>query len=60
MKHYVIKDEDRSVKEDPEELDLDCDVDVSNKVSIPALCSSDEESEDHSAILYLPMAPEVF
>ena len=34
-------------------------MDVSSKVAIPALCSSDEESEDSSALVYLPIAPEV-
>jgi len=56
---FDIEDEDRSVKEDPEELDLEVEVDVSSKVSIPALCSSDEETEDSTAVLYLPIAPEV-
>jgi len=56
---FDIEDEDRSVKEDTEELDLDIDVDVSEKVAIPALCSSDEETEDGAALLYLPIAPEV-
>ena len=48
------------MKEDAEELVLaDCEVDVSTTVPIPALCSSDEESEDSTAVLYLPIAPEV-
>ena len=29
------------------------------QVPIPALCSSDEESDDKSALVYLPIAPEV-
>jgi len=56
---FDVEDEDRSVKEDEQELDLDVEVDVSSKVAIPALCSSDEESEDSSALVYLPIAPEV-
>jgi len=53
------EDEDRSVKSDNEELDLEVDVDVSTKAPIPAFCSSDEEDEDATALLYLPIAPEV-
>merc|ERR1712013_552311 len=37
--------------------DLEVDVDVSTKAPIPAFCSSDEE--DATALLYLPIAPEV-
>merc|ERR1719219_1178455 len=44
---------------DNEELDLEVDVDVSTKAPIPAFCSSDEEDEDATALLYLPIAPEV-
>jgi len=53
------EDEDRSVKSDNEELDLEVDVDVSTKAPIPAFCSSDEEDEDSTALLYLPIAPEI-
>ena len=31
----------------------------SRQAPIPAFCSSDEEEEDTSALLYLPIAPEV-
>merc|ERR1711915_609570 len=41
------------------ELDLEVDVDVSTKAPIPAFCSSDEEDEDSTALLYLPIAPEI-
>jgi len=56
---FDIEDEDRSIKEDEEQLDIDLEVDVSTKEPIPALCSSDEESDDKSALVYLPIAPEV-
>jgi len=57
---FDVEDEDKSVKEDPEELDgLEVDVDVDSAKPIPAFCSSDEEGEDSSALLYLPIAPDV-
>jgi len=57
---FDIEDEDKSVKEDAEELEgLDDDVDVDNTKPIPAFCSSDEEGEDNAALLYLPIAPEI-
>jgi len=53
------EDEDRSIKSDTEEQDLEVDVDVFSKAPIPAFCSSDEEEEDATALLYLPIAPDV-
>merc|ERR1719186_1347038 len=51
--------EERESEFDNEELDLEVDVDVSSKAPIPAFCSSDEDEEDSTALLYLPIAPEV-
>jgi len=56
---FDVEDEDKSVKEDAEEQDLDVEVDVTNKNPIPAFCSSDEEDDDPSALLYLPVAPDI-
>merc|ERR1719219_160872 len=53
------EDEDRSVKSENEELDVEVDVDVTSKIPVPAYCSSDEEDEDRTALLYLPIAPEI-
>ena len=53
------EDEDRSVKSENEELDVEVDVDVTSKIPVPAYCSSDEETEDNNALLFLPIAPEV-
>jgi len=58
---FDVEDEDRSVQMDQEEkLDKDVlEVDVTKAAPIPAFCSSDEEEEDKSALLYLPIAPEI-
>merc|ERR1712112_486289 len=53
------EDEDRSVKSENEELDIEVDVDVTSKIPVAAYCSSDEEDEDSTALLYLPIAPEI-
>lgn len=59
---FDIEDEDKS---EPEQTGAnaaeDEEVDVTSVDPIPAFCSSfsDEELEDHKALLYLPIAPEV-
>lgn len=59
-KIITIKDEDKSVQMDEEEkADIADEIDIDKNVPIPAFCSSDEEEEDKSALLYLPIAPEI-
>uniref|UniRef100_A0AAX7V7A6 Retinoblastoma-binding protein 5 n=1 Tax=Astatotilapia calliptera TaxID=8154 RepID=A0AAX7V7A6_ASTCA len=57
---FDIEDEDKS---EPEQTGADAaedeEVDVTTVDPIAAFCSSDEELEDHKALLYLPIAPEV-
>uniref|UniRef100_A0A672IQ39 Retinoblastoma-binding protein 5 n=1 Tax=Salarias fasciatus TaxID=181472 RepID=A0A672IQ39_SALFA len=57
---FDIEDEDKS---EPEQTGADAaedeEVDVTTVDPIVAFCSSDEELEDHKALLYLPIAPEV-
>uniref|UniRef100_A0A8C5D8A2 Retinoblastoma binding protein 5 n=1 Tax=Gouania willdenowi TaxID=441366 RepID=A0A8C5D8A2_GOUWI len=57
---FDIEDEDKS---EPEQTGADAaedeEVDVTSVDPIVAFCSSDEELEDHKALLYLPIAPEV-
>merc|ERR1712032_1564206 len=57
---FDVEDEDRSVKDEDVEVDgLEVDVDFDKSAPIPAFCSSDEEGEDSSALLYLPIAPDI-
>ena len=57
---FDIEDEDKSVQLDEEvKAEVVDEVDVDTNVPIPAFCSSDEDEEDKSALLYLPIAPEI-
>ena len=57
---FDLEDEDKSVQMDEEEkADIVDEIEVDKNVPIPAFCSSDEEEEDKSALLYLPIAPEI-
>merc|ERR1712141_615757 len=57
---FDIEDEDRSVQLNEEEkADIADEIEVDKNVPIPAFCSSDEEGEDSSALLYLPIAPDI-
>ena len=57
---FDLEDEDKSVTMDEEEkADIVDEIEVDKNVPIPAFCSSDEEEEDKSALLYLPIAPEI-
>jgi COMPASS component SWD1 len=54
---FDLEDEDKSVQMDEEEkADIVDEIEVDKNVPIPAFCSSDEEEEDKSALLYLPIA----
>ena len=58
---FDLEDEDKSVTLDEEAVKAEVvdEVDVDTNVPIPAFCSSDEDEEDKSALLYLPIAPEI-
>jgi len=57
---FDLEDEDKSVQMNEEEkAEIIDEVDVDKNLPIPAFCSSDEEEEDKSALLYLPIAPEI-
>ena len=57
---FDLEDEDKSVQLDEEvKAEVVDEVDVDTNVPIPAFCSSDEDEEDKSALLYLPIAPEI-
>ncbi|GFS82950.1 retinoblastoma-binding protein 5 homolog [Nephila pilipes] len=56
---FDVEDEDKSPQLHTEKQDEDEIVDVVTIEPIAAFCSSDEETTDTSALLYLPISPEI-